>query len=99
MPSTPFGDHLKRERELRGVTLEEVAAATRISRASSKLLKMNNGTAFREEPSIAALYAPLRAILDSTKRIWWLNTRSRQEARMKVRRPRVTRVCRVTFDQ
>ena len=31
MPSTPFGDHLKRERELRGVTLEEVAAATRIS--------------------------------------------------------------------
>jgi cytoskeleton protein RodZ len=31
MPSTPFGDHLKREREMRGVTLEEVAAATRIS--------------------------------------------------------------------
>lgn len=31
MPSTPFGEHLKRERELRGVTLEEVAAATRIS--------------------------------------------------------------------
>jgi cytoskeleton protein RodZ len=31
MPSTAFGEHLKRERELRGVTLEEVAAATRIS--------------------------------------------------------------------
>jgi cytoskeletal protein RodZ len=31
MPSTPFGDHLKRERELRGVTLEEISAATRIS--------------------------------------------------------------------
>jgi cytoskeletal protein RodZ len=31
MPSTPFGEHLKREREMRGVTLEEVAAATRIS--------------------------------------------------------------------
>lgn len=31
MPSTPFGDHLRRERELRGVTIEEVAAATRIS--------------------------------------------------------------------
>lgn len=31
MPSIPFGDHLKRERELRGVTLEEIAAATRIS--------------------------------------------------------------------
>ncbi len=31
MPSTPFGEHLKRERELRGVTLEEIAAATRIS--------------------------------------------------------------------
>jgi cytoskeleton protein RodZ len=31
MPSTPFGEHLKREREMRGVTLEEIAAATRIS--------------------------------------------------------------------
>ena len=31
MPSTAFGEHLKREREMRGVTLEEVAAATRIS--------------------------------------------------------------------
>jgi transcriptional regulator with XRE-family HTH domain len=31
MPSTPFGDQLKREREMRGVSLEEVSAATRIS--------------------------------------------------------------------
>jgi cytoskeleton protein RodZ len=31
MPSTPFGEHLKREREMRGVSLEEIAAATRIS--------------------------------------------------------------------
>jgi cytoskeletal protein RodZ len=31
MPSTPFGEHLRRERELRGVTLEEIAAATRIA--------------------------------------------------------------------
>jgi cytoskeletal protein RodZ len=31
MPSTPFGEHLKREREMRGVSLEEVSAATRIS--------------------------------------------------------------------
>jgi cytoskeleton protein RodZ len=31
MPSTPFGDRLKREREMRGVSLEEVAAATRIA--------------------------------------------------------------------
>lgn len=31
MPSSGFGEHLKRERELRGVTIEEVAAATRIS--------------------------------------------------------------------
>ncbi len=31
MPSTPFGEHLKREREMRGVTLEEIAAATRIA--------------------------------------------------------------------
>ena len=31
MPSKPFGEHLKREREMRGVTLEEIAAATRIA--------------------------------------------------------------------
>ncbi|MGB0036546.1 MAG: RodZ domain-containing protein [Candidatus Acidiferrales bacterium] len=31
MPSTPFGEHLKREREMRGVSLEEISAATRIS--------------------------------------------------------------------
>lgn len=31
MPPTPFGEHLKREREMRGVSLEEVSAATRIS--------------------------------------------------------------------
>ncbi|HTV59575.1 MAG TPA: helix-turn-helix domain-containing protein [Verrucomicrobiae bacterium] len=31
MPSTPFGDRLKREREMRGVSLDEVAAATRIA--------------------------------------------------------------------
>jgi cytoskeleton protein RodZ len=32
MSSTPFGEHLKREREMRGVSLEEVSAATRISK-------------------------------------------------------------------
>jgi cytoskeleton protein RodZ len=31
MPSKTFGDHLKREREMRGVTLEEISAATRIA--------------------------------------------------------------------
>ena len=31
MSSTPFGEHLKREREMRGVSLEEISAATRIS--------------------------------------------------------------------
>jgi cytoskeletal protein RodZ len=31
MPSKPFGEHLKREREMRGVSLEEIAAATRIA--------------------------------------------------------------------
>jgi cytoskeleton protein RodZ len=30
MSSTPFGEHLRREREMRGVSLEEIAAATRI---------------------------------------------------------------------
>jgi cytoskeletal protein RodZ len=31
MPSTPFGEQLKREREMRGVSIEEIASATRIS--------------------------------------------------------------------
>ena len=31
MPSTPFGEHLKREREMRGVSLEEISSATRIA--------------------------------------------------------------------
>jgi transcriptional regulator with XRE-family HTH domain len=31
MPSTPFGEHLRREREMRGVSLDEISAATRIS--------------------------------------------------------------------
>jgi cytoskeletal protein RodZ len=31
MSSIPFGEHLKREREMRGVSIEEIAAATRIS--------------------------------------------------------------------
>jgi cytoskeleton protein RodZ len=31
MSSTLFGEHLKREREMRGVSLEEISAATRIS--------------------------------------------------------------------
>lgn len=31
MPRVLFGEHLKREREMRGVTLEEISAATRIS--------------------------------------------------------------------
>jgi cytoskeletal protein RodZ len=31
MSSRPFGEHLKREREMRGVSLDEIATATRIS--------------------------------------------------------------------
>lgn len=31
MGSTPFGEHLRREREMRGVSLEEISTATRIS--------------------------------------------------------------------
>jgi transcriptional regulator with XRE-family HTH domain len=31
MSSIPFGEHLRREREMRGVSLDEIAAATRIS--------------------------------------------------------------------
>src|ERR1700734_633093 len=31
MSSTPFGEHLKREREMRGVSLEEISTATRIA--------------------------------------------------------------------
>ena len=31
MSSKPFGEHLKREREMRGVSLEEISVATRIA--------------------------------------------------------------------
>src|SRR5579863_7448456 len=31
MSSIPFGEHLRREREMRGVSLDEISAATRIS--------------------------------------------------------------------
>ena len=31
MSSTPFGEHLRREREMRGVSLDEISTATRIS--------------------------------------------------------------------
>ncbi|MGA7854182.1 MAG: helix-turn-helix domain-containing protein [Candidatus Acidiferrales bacterium] len=31
MSSTPFGEQLKREREMRGVSLEEISVATRIA--------------------------------------------------------------------
>jgi cytoskeletal protein RodZ len=31
MVTTPFGEHLRREREMRGVSLEEISTATRIS--------------------------------------------------------------------
>jgi len=41
MASTPFGEHLRRERELRGVTLDEVSAATRIK--TSFLEAIENG--------------------------------------------------------
>jgi cytoskeleton protein RodZ len=41
MASTPFGEHLRRERELRGVSLDEVSAATRIK--TSFLVALENG--------------------------------------------------------
>ena len=41
MASTPFGEHLRRERELRGVSLDEVSAATRIK--TSFLEALENG--------------------------------------------------------
>ncbi|MGD0963140.1 MAG: helix-turn-helix transcriptional regulator [Candidatus Acidiferrales bacterium] len=41
MSSTSFGEHLKRERELRGVSLDEIAAATRIK--TSFLEALENG--------------------------------------------------------
>jgi cytoskeletal protein RodZ len=41
MSSTPFGEHLKRERELRGVSLDEISAATRIK--TSFLEALENG--------------------------------------------------------
>src|ERR1700722_11352147 len=42
MSSTPFGEHLKREREMRGVSLEEISAATRISTRFLEALESEN---------------------------------------------------------
>jgi cytoskeleton protein RodZ len=42
MSSTPFGEHLKREREMRGVSLEEVSAATRISTRFLEAIESEN---------------------------------------------------------
>jgi transcriptional regulator with XRE-family HTH domain len=39
--TSPFGEHLKREREMRGVSLEEVSSATRIS--TKFLVAIENG--------------------------------------------------------
>jgi cytoskeletal protein RodZ len=42
MSSTAFGEHLKREREMRGVSLEEIAAATRINTRYLEALEKAN---------------------------------------------------------
>jgi len=45
MSSTPFGEHLKREREMRGVSLEEISAATRINTRYLEALEKAHWTA------------------------------------------------------
>ena len=67
MASTPFGEHLRRERELRGVTLDEVSAATRIK--TTFLEAMENGR-WEELPGGAFNRGFIRAtskFWDSTK--------------------------------
>jgi cytoskeletal protein RodZ len=39
---TPFGEHLKREREMRGVTIQEISTATRISSRFLEALENEN---------------------------------------------------------
>jgi len=42
MSTTPFGEHLRRERELRGVSLDEISAATRIKMKYLEALENQN---------------------------------------------------------
>ena len=59
MPSTPFGEHLKREREMRGVSLEEVSAATRIN---TRFLEAIENEKWEELPGGAFNRGFIRAI-------------------------------------
>lgn len=59
MSSTPFGEHLKREREMRGVSLEEVSAATRIS---TRFLEAIENEKWEELPGGAFNRGFIRAI-------------------------------------
>jgi len=59
MPSTPFGEHLKREREMRGVSLEEISAATRIS---TRFLEAIENEKWEELPGGAFNRGFIRAI-------------------------------------
>ncbi|HTZ98917.1 MAG TPA: helix-turn-helix domain-containing protein [Candidatus Aquilonibacter sp.] len=59
MPSTPFGEHLKREREMRGVSLGEISAATRIS---TRFLEAIENEKWEELPGGAFNRGFIRAI-------------------------------------
>lgn len=59
MSSTPFGEHLKREREMRGVSLNEISAATRIS---TKFLEAIENDRWNELPGGAFNRGFIRSI-------------------------------------
>ena len=68
MSSTPFGEHLKREREMRGVSLEEIAAATRINTRYLEALEKHTGATCPAAPSTADSSALWRAFSVSMKK-------------------------------
>ncbi len=59
MSSTPFGEHLRREREMRGVSLNEISAATRIS---TKFLEAIENDRWNELPGGAFNRGFIRSI-------------------------------------
>ena len=80
MSSTPFGEHLKREREMRGVSLEEISAATRINTRFLEALEKahwSDSARRRLQPRIH----PLRGALSGPRR-------GRPDRRVFARRPK-----------
>ena len=70
-----FGDRLRREREMRGITLEEITESTKISRRHLEALEASILTSFPAASSTKDLSALMRVFLASMKTAQWPTTR------------------------